>query len=119
MLTKRDEQKWSSCSWLLLRHLAKMAPTIPEDGSPLEEDDTPSVSFADARRIMTRTDFLEPLDAYQIIAIDLNHRVRIDSTLLLRASQRVIAEEGFDEMLDQTRDRVDEIEGASRTIVQS
>lgn len=90
-----------------------MAPVIPEDGSELDDDTTPSVSFADARRIMTRTDFLEPLDSFQIIAIDLNHRVRIDSTLLLRAAQRAIAEEGFDDMLDQTRERVDEIEGSS------
>jgi len=32
--------------------------------------------------------------------------------MLLRAAQRTVAEEGFDDMLDQTRDRVDEIEGA-------
>ena len=32
---------------------------------------------------------------------------------MLRAAQRVVAVEGFDEMLDQTRDRVDEIEGQS------
>ena len=43
----------------------------------------------------------------------LHHKVRIDSMMLLRAAQRTVAEEGFDDMLDQTRDRVDEIEGAS------
>lgn len=31
--------------------------------------------------------------------------------LILRAAQQVVAEEDFDSMLDQTRDRVDEIEG--------
>ena len=44
-----------------------MAPTLPEDGY-LEDgaEHMPAVSFADARRIMTRTDFLEPLDAFQV-----------------------------------------------------
>ena len=41
----------------------------------------------------------------------LDHRVRIDSMLLLRAAQRTVALEDFDDMLDTTRDRVDEIEG--------
>lgn len=31
--------------------------------------------------------------------------------MLLRAAREVVEEEGFDDMLDQTRDRVDEIEG--------
>lgn len=34
--------------------------------------------------------------------------------LLLRAAQQVVAEEEFDDMLDQTRDRVDQIEGLHR-----
>ena len=63
----RDEQKWSSCSWLLLRHLAGMCPSLQEDESAYEQDFyMPSVSYADARKIMTRTDFLDPLDAYQV-----------------------------------------------------
>jgi hypothetical protein len=32
----------------------------------------------------------------------------------LRAVQRVVEEKGFDMMLDQTRDRIDEIEGLDR-----
>jgi hypothetical protein len=33
--------------------------------------------------------------------------------MILRAAQEVVALEDFDEMLDTTRDRVDQIEGAS------
>ncbi|OXH00438.1 hypothetical protein C369_07248, partial [Cryptococcus neoformans A5-35-17] len=44
----------------------------------------------------------------------LQHNVRPDSTLLLRAAQQVIAVEGFDKDLDTTRDRVDQIEGLHR-----
>jgi hypothetical protein len=70
---------------------------------------------------MTRTDFIEPLDVLhvspcrkeltQIVSIDTRHHVRPDSVLILRAAQRVIQEEGFDEALDVTRDRIDQIEG--------
>jgi hypothetical protein len=42
-----------------------------------------------------------------------NHDIRPDSVMLLRAAREVVEEEGFDDMLDQTRDRVDEIEGES------
>ncbi|RSH88872.1 hypothetical protein EHS25_002534 [Saitozyma podzolica] len=125
-----DEQKWASCSWLLLRHFARQGPVLH---SEVEEDDRapdddverpevdlredivlPKVSYEEARRIMTRTDFIEPLDHLHVIAIDTRHNVRPDSVLLLRAAQQVVAEEDFDDMLDQTRDRVDQIEGLHR-----
>lgn len=77
---------------------------------------------------MTRTDFIEPLDVLhvslhhkfpshkahiflQIVSIDTRHHVRPDSVLILRAAQRMVQEEGFDEALDVTRDRIDQIEG--------
>jgi hypothetical protein len=67
----RDEQKWSSCSWLLLRHLAQMCPSLQDDDSAFEQEfHMPSVSYSDARKIMTRTDFLDPLDASQVSRAD-------------------------------------------------
>ncbi|WWC89167.1 uncharacterized protein L201_004085 [Kwoniella dendrophila CBS 6074] len=74
----------------------------------------PHVTYEAARRIMTRTDFLMDLDHYHVVSIDLNHHVRPDSLLLLRAAQQVVAEESFDEDLDTTRYRVDQIEGLHR-----
>lgn len=145
-----DEQKWASCSWLILRHLANAAEPLPPypsifppiplespDDAHLEKEDDhkrsssavnvtppreissadihlPKVTYEEARRIMTRADFLEALDHYHIVSIDIHHNVRPDSTLLLRAAQQVVAEEGFDDALDQTRDRVDQIEGLHR-----
>nr|ODO01229.1 hypothetical protein L204_01957 [Cryptococcus depauperatus CBS 7855] len=139
-----------SCSWLILRHLAKAADPLPLyplilTPSSSEEEDSddanivnegirssspvnvtpprelsgedlylPKVTYEEARRIMTRTDFLGDLDHYHILSIDLHHDVRPDSTLLLRAAQQVIAEEGFDDALDETRDRIDQIEGLHR-----
>ena len=45
----------------------------------------------------------------------INHDVTPDSLLLLHAAREVVEEEGFDEQLDDVRDRVDEIESLHRT----
>ncbi|OCF61028.1 hypothetical protein L486_00672 [Kwoniella mangroviensis CBS 10435] len=148
----RADDMLGDCSWLLLRHLAKMIPPLsayplvePEVTSPIDNDlpiaeesaegetsnssvnvtppaaepssadvHLPYVTYEAARRIMTRTDFLNELDHYHVVSIDLNHHVRPDSLLLLRAAQQVVSEDNFDEDLDTTRDRVDQIEGLHR-----
>jgi hypothetical protein len=55
------------------------------------------------------------LDRVNIISIDVNHDVRPDSRLILHAARQVVEEEGFDELLDNVRDRIDEIESLHRT----
>jgi len=64
---------------------------------------------------MTRTDFLDELDRLNIISIDIQHNVRPDSNLILSAAQEVVNEEGFDELLENVRARIDEIESLHRT----
>ncbi|KAI0090743.1 hypothetical protein BDY19DRAFT_887226 [Irpex rosettiformis] len=121
-----DEQKWSSCSWLLLREFVKMrqadeerlreqidAGEMPPEA--LSDLPLPRLSYYRCRQIMTRTDFLEDLDRANIIAMDIHHDVTPDSELLLHAARQVVEEEGFDQQLDDVRDRVDEIESLHRT----
>ncbi|KAH9048042.1 hypothetical protein EDB84DRAFT_1459069 [Lactarius hengduanensis] len=119
-----DEQKWSSCSWLLLREFVKIrleqerqrddavavGEEIPPHDLPL-----PSIPYHKCRQIMTRADFLEELDSANIISIDINHDVRPDSMLILQAAREVVEEEGFDDLLDSVRARIDEIESLHRT----
>jgi len=119
-----DEQKWSSCSWLLLREFVKIR---QEQEQQLEEGilsgeevsvrdlPLPSIPYHKCRQIMTRADFLEELDRSNIISIDINHDVRPDSTLILQAAREVVEEECFDELLDSVRERIDEIESLHRT----
>ncbi|KAH9073103.1 hypothetical protein EDB83DRAFT_2505394 [Lactarius deliciosus] len=102
-----DEQKWSSCSWLLLREFVKIR---------LEQERQRDDAVAHkCRQIMTRADFLEELDSANIISIDINHDVRPDSMLILQAAREVVEEEGFDDLLDSVRARIDEIESLHRT----
>ncbi|KAJ6589826.1 hypothetical protein DFH09DRAFT_216845 [Mycena vulgaris] len=120
-----DEQKWSSCSWLLLREfvrLRKEQERVRDEAiatGQLDKLDVdlplPSIPYWKCRQIMTRADFLEDLDRANIIAIDVHHDVRPDSMLILHASREVVEEDGFDELLDNVRDRIDEIESLHRT----
>ncbi|KAM5542961.1 hypothetical protein V8D89_003345 [Ganoderma adspersum] len=68
----------------------------------------------EARQIMTRADFMDELDRKNIITIDINHDLTPDSMLILRAAEEVCAEEGFDELLEGVRRRVDEIQSSQR-----
>jgi len=113
-----DEQKWSSCSWLLLREFVKIRKeqlATLEDGETAGELPLPSIPYWRCRQIMTRADFMEELDRANIISIDIHHDVRPDSNLILHAAQAVTEEEGFDDVLQGVRDRVDEIESLHRT----
>jgi len=121
-----DEQKWSSCSWLLLREFVKIRQEQERQRqlegaiSGGEEDSVkdlplPSIPYYKCRQIMTRPDFLEELDRANIISIDINHDVRPDSMLILQAAREVVEEEGFDDLLDSVRARIDDIESLHRT----
>ncbi|KAJ9123101.1 hypothetical protein QFC22_001291 [Naganishia vaughanmartiniae] len=113
-----DDQKWSSCTWLLMKEFVKIREEAKEEaektGQPFDETETPKMSYYKARQVMTRGDFMPQLDHINIISIDVNHHVRPDSMITYQAGKLVVEEEGFDDLLDETRDRVDEIEGLHR-----
>lgn len=121
-----DEQKWSSCSWLLLREFVKQRQEEEDKrkvaiaSGTLSPDDLydlplPAIPYWKCRQIMTRADFLEELDRKNIISIDINHDVRPDSMLILQAAREVVESDGFDDRLNNVRDRIDEIESLHRT----
>ncbi|KAJ8076602.1 hypothetical protein PM082_001025 [Marasmius tenuissimus] len=115
-----DEQKWSSCSWLLLQEFVKMRlqqekEHLESGNDNLQELPLPVIPYWQCRQIMTRADFLEELDRKNIIAIDENHDVRPDSMLILLAAREVVGQENFEEVLENVRDRIDEIESLHRT----
>ncbi|CEL56561.1 hypothetical protein RSOLAG1IB_07910 [Rhizoctonia solani AG-1 IB] len=113
-----DEQKWSSCTWLLLREFVKRREQeeAKGDSDPSTKSiDMPKISYYECRQIMTRPDFINQLDHLNIISIDPKQEVRLDSMLTLEAARKVVNEDGFDELLQGVRDRVDEIESLHRT----
>ncbi|KAF9031203.1 hypothetical protein BDZ89DRAFT_1091397 [Hymenopellis radicata] len=125
-----DEQKWSSCSWLLLAEFVKMRQEQERDlleslkaggnidgPKSIAELPLPVIPYWKCRQLMTRADFLEELDRANIIAIDVHHDVRPDSMLILHAAREVVEsrELPFEETLNSVRDRIDEIESLHRT----
>ncbi|KAI0036151.1 hypothetical protein K488DRAFT_76181 [Vararia minispora EC-137] len=121
-----DEQKWSSCSWLLLKEFVKVreeqeretaaqieAGELPSDA--MKRLPLPAIPYHMCRQIMTRADFLEELDRLNVISIDIHHDVRPDSMLILEAARAVVNEEGFDELLESVRNRINDIESLHRT----
>lgn len=61
------------------------------------------------------TMFRSELDRQNIITIDVHLDVTPDSMLLLQAASEVVEEEGFGQLLQDVRDRIDVIEGLHRT----
>lgn len=48
-------------------------------------------------------------------ARQINHHVRPDSHVTLNAIRSIVSEEGFDDLLDSVRGRIDDIESLHRT----
>ncbi|EUC55538.1 AAA domain protein, putative [Rhizoctonia solani AG-3 Rhs1AP] len=119
-----DEQKRSSSTWLLLREFVKRREALEREAaerikenldSPEEFIPMPKISYYECRQILTRPDLINQLDHLNIISIDINHDIRLDSMLTFEAARDIVSEEGFDELLKGVRDRVDEIESLHRT----
>lgn len=75
----------------------------------------PHLTWAEARQVMTRPDFIQELDHLNIIHIDRHHHIRADSMPLLRAMRRVAESEGYGGKLESVMDRVSAIESLGRT----
>ena len=50
-----------------------------------------------------------------LLLLKIHHDVRPDSMLILQAAQEVVEADGFDDVLDGVRSRIDEIESLHRT----
>jgi hypothetical protein len=69
----------------------------------------------EARQIITRADFVQPFDHINIVHIDANGMVRADSVPMQNAFRDICRQEGFEEHLKATLNRLDELESLART----
>ncbi|KAK0560230.1 hypothetical protein OC844_003895 [Tilletia horrida] len=81
------------------------------------EDILPAVSltWGEARQVMTRPDYILELDRLNMIHIDRHHRIYADNMALLRAMRRVTETEGYADKLESVMNRVSAIESLGRT----
>lgn len=69
-----------------------------------------------ARKVMTRPDYIQTYDNLNIFTIDAtNSIVRADSVPMMQAFREIASMPGFDDLLDETMDRVSAIESLGRT----
>jgi hypothetical protein len=75
----------------------------------------PQVPLYKAREIMTNPDWIKSHDHNNIFTIDSNGMVQADSVAMQNAMRDICSQPGFDQHLQDTLDRLDEIESLHRT----
>ncbi|CAG8641526.1 10543_t:CDS:2 [Acaulospora colombiana] len=96
-----DDQKYALCAWKLIKALVKSQ----EKSLPLK----------DCRIITGNPKWIEMMDHDNIIMIDDQQNVKADSKILQNIFEETVNEEGFDELLDNVNERVEEVDKEQRT----
>lgn len=116
-----DQQKFASSAMVLVKHLvekekedAKKAENAGHDQG-VHGHRLPEVDLYKARQVMTRAEFIAEFDHINIFTIDCDSKVRADSVPMMNAFREVVAEEGFEEYLEDTLQRINDIESLGRT----
>ncbi|EXJ92505.1 hypothetical protein A1O3_01057 [Capronia epimyces CBS 606.96] len=110
-----DQQKYASAAMVLAKALVDR-----DEGMETNYDDErghilPEIPLYKARQIMTRADFIQSYDHDNIFTIDSRAMVRADSIPMMHAFKEICSEEGFDDYLEATLDRISAIESINRT----
>jgi len=88
---------------------------IHASSTPGTSHSIPEIPLHRARQIMTRADFIRSYDHMNFFTITSKAFVRADSAPMQRAFRSICEEEGFDEHLQNTLDRISAIESLGRT----
>ena len=110
-----DQQKYASAAMVLARALVEAEKHMEMVYDHVQGHVLPTLPLHKARKIMTRADFIQQYDSENIFTIDSNAMVRADSVPMMNAFREICAEEGFDEFLEATLDRISAIESLNRT----
>src|ERR1700749_931597 len=107
-----DQQKYASAAMVLAKALVNMkTPEVDSEGNHT----LPSMPIHLARQTMTRADFIQSYDHDNIFTIDALGKVRADSVPMMRAFRAVCSQEGFECYLEETLERIGDIESLGRT----
>lgn len=82
---------------------------------PVEGHVLPSYPFHIAQEIMTRCDFIRELDSLNLFSITSQADVRASSVPMHRAFQEICSKPGFRKHLEDTIERIGDIESLGRT----
>ena len=110
-----DQQKYASAAMVLARALVNQEKGMQRTYDPQGGHLLPQIPLFQARQVMTRADFIQGYDHDNIFTIDSKANVRADSVPMMNAFREICAEEGFDDYLEATLDRIAAIESLNRT----
>ena len=110
-----DQQKYASAAMVLAKALVEQEREVGAKVHPEDRYLLPQIPLHKAREIMTRADFIKSYDHNNIFTIDAKAMVRADSVPMQNAFREICSEEGFDEFLEATLDRISAIESLGRT----
>ena len=110
-----DQQKYASAAMVLAKALVDQEKDMELTYDPKKGHILPQIPLYMARQVMTRPDFIQAYDSENIFTIDSNAMVRADSVPMMNAFREICAEEGFEQYLQDTLDRISSIESLNRT----
>jgi hypothetical protein len=110
-----DQQKFASAAMVLAKALVEKDKEMEVSYDDDRGHILPQIPLYIARQIMTRADFIQGYDHENIFTIDSSANVRADSVPMMNAFKEICAEEGFNEYLEATLDRISAIESINRT----
>lgn len=113
-----DQQKFASSAMVLVKHLVDMEQEGADECghyNPEIGHELPEVPLYRARQIMTRAEFIQEFDHINIFTIDSKANVRADSVPMQNAFREVCSEPRFAQYLEETLQRISEIESLGRT----
>ncbi|KAI5290989.1 hypothetical protein KEM54_006776 [Ascosphaera aggregata] len=110
-----DQQKWASAAMVLAKALVDKEKESQQVYDTEKNHNLVSIPLHKAREVMTRADFIQSYDSENLFYIDADARVRADSVPMMQAFREICAEPGFDQFLEDTLDRIGDIESLGRT----
>ncbi|KAI1112431.1 hypothetical protein F5Y14DRAFT_422175 [Nemania sp. NC0429] len=110
-----DQQKWASAAMVLAQALVDQEQEMDKTYDPETGHVLPSFPMHKAQETMTRADFIRNLDRLNLFTITSTAQVRASSVPMHRAFKEICAEEGFRQFLQDTLQRIADIESLGRT----
>lgn len=110
-----DQQKYASAAMVLAKALVEAEKEMDTIYDGEHGHILPQIPLHEARYIMTRADFIKSYDQINIFTINSRAMVRADSVPMQRAFREICSQEGFDDHLEATLDRIAAIESLGRT----
>ncbi|KAL6875095.1 hypothetical protein J3F83DRAFT_759708 [Trichoderma novae-zelandiae] len=110
-----DQQKWAAAAMTLALALVDKEDEMSETYDPVVGHLLPTFPFHIAQELMTRADFIRDLDSLNLFTVTSQAEVRASSVPMHLALKEICAEPRFRKHLEDTVQRISDIESLGRT----